>query len=132
MGIVRTRVSLKGMRGSKDCIALVGTGAAMTVIDRSLAENVGVTYTGRMRSLVSATGHKLEGEVAIVRELVVEDEVLDYEKVMVVELCGDVRKVLRELGVDDSVIIGLTTVELAGLMPDTATGRLKKVETFLF
>ena len=132
MSIVRTRVSLKGMRGSKDCIALVGTGAAMTVIDRSLAENVGVTYTGRMRSLVSATGHKLEGEVAIVRELVVEDEVLDYEKVMVVELSGDVRKVLREMGVDDSVIIGLTTVELAGLMPDTATGRLKKVETFLF
>jgi hypothetical protein len=132
MGIVRTRVSLKGMRGSKDCIALVGTEAAMTVIDRSLAENVGVTYTGRRRSLVSATGHKLEGEVAIVRELVVEDEVLDYEKVMVVELSGDVRKVLREIGVDDSVIIGLTTVELAGLMPDTATGRLKKVETFLF
>jgi predicted aspartyl protease len=132
MGIVRARVSFKGTRGSKDCIALVDTGAAMTVIDRSLAENVGVTYTGRRRSLVSATGHKLEGEVAIVRELVVEDEVLDYEKVMVVELSGDVRKVLRELGVDDSVIIGLTTVELAGLMPDTATGRLKKVETFLF
>ena len=77
MGIVRTRVSLKGMRGSRDCIALVDTSIAMTVIDRSLAENVGVTYTGRMRSLVSATGHKLEGEVAIVRELVVEDEVLD-------------------------------------------------------
>jgi hypothetical protein len=132
MGIVRTRVSLKGMRGSKDCIALVGTGAAMTVIDRSLAENVGVTYTGRRRSLVSATGHKLEGEVAIVRELIVEDEVLDYEKVIVVELSGDARKVLREIGVDDSVIVGLTTVELAGLMPDIATGRLKKVETFLF
>jgi predicted aspartyl protease len=132
MDIVRTRVSLKGMRGTKDCIALVGTGAAMIVIDRSLAENVGVTYTGRRRSLVSATGHKLEGEVAIVRELVVEDEVLDYEKVMTVELSGDARKVLREIGVDDSVIIGLTTVELAGLMPDTATGRLKKVETFLF
>ena len=132
MGIVRTRVSLKGMKGSKDCIALVGTGAAMTVIDRSLAENVGVTYTGRRRSLVSATGHTLVSEVAIVRELAVEDEVLDYEKVMVVELSGDVRKVLREIGVDDSVIIGLTTVELAGLMPDTATGRLKKVETFLF
>ena len=131
MDIFRTRVSFKGMRGSKDCIALVDTGAAMSVIDRSLAGNVGVTYTGR-RSLVSATGHKLEGEVAIVRELVVEDEVLDYEKVMVVELSGDVRKVLRDIGVDDSVIIGLTTVELAGLMPDTATGRLKKVETFLF
>jgi hypothetical protein len=45
-----------------------------------LAKEVGVTYTGRTRSLVSATGHKLEGEVAIVRELVVEDEVLEYEK----------------------------------------------------
>ena len=91
----------------------------MSVIDRSLAENVDVTYTGRRRSLVSATGHKLEGEVAIVRELIVEDEVLDYEKVIVVELSGDVRKVLRELGVDNSVIVGLTTVELAGLMPDS-------------
>ena len=80
MGIFRTRVSLKGMRGSKDCIALIGTGVAMTVIDRILAENVGVTYTGRRRSLVSATGHKLEGEVAIVRELVVEDEVLDTRR----------------------------------------------------
>jgi hypothetical protein len=80
MDIVRTRVSLKGMRGSEDCIALVGTGAAMTVTDRSLAENVGVTYTDRRRSLVSATGHKLESEVAIVRELVVEDEVLDTRR----------------------------------------------------
>jgi len=59
---------------------LVGTGVAMTVIDRSLAENVGVMCTGRRRSLVSATGHKLEGEVAIVRELVVEDEVLDTRR----------------------------------------------------
>jgi hypothetical protein len=107
------------MRGSRDCIALVDTSIAMTVIDRSLTENVGVTYTGRMRSLVSATGHKLKGEVAIVRELVVEDEVLDYEKVMVVELSGEVRKVLREIGVDDSVIVGLTTVDLAGTVAST-------------
>jgi hypothetical protein len=68
------------MRGSEDCIALVGTGAAMTVTDRSLAENVCVTYADRRRSLVSATGHKLEGEVAIIRELVVEDEVLDTRR----------------------------------------------------
>ena len=52
-----------------------------------------MTHTGRTRSLVSATGHTLVSEVAIVRELVVEDEVLEYEKVIVVELSGDVRKV---------------------------------------
>jgi hypothetical protein len=45
-----------------------------------LAKEVGVTYTGRTRSLVSATGHTLVSEVAIVRELVVEDEMLEYEK----------------------------------------------------
>jgi hypothetical protein len=58
--------------------------------------------------------------------------VLEYEKVMVVELSGDARKVLRKLGIDDSVIIGLATFEPADLMPDAATGRLKKVERFLF
>jgi hypothetical protein len=39
---------------------------------------------------------------------------------------------LRKLDVDDSIIIGITTIELAGLIPDTATGRLRKIEAFLF
>lgn len=30
----------------------------------------------RKRSLISATGHKLEGEIAIVKELAIEDEAL--------------------------------------------------------
>jgi len=132
MGTVRAKVVLKGTKDSEECVALVDTGAAMTVIDSSLAEAIGVTYTGRKRSLISATGHKLEGEIAIVRELIVEGEVLDYEKVLKVEFSEEVRKVLRSLEVEDSLILGLTTVELASFMPDTATGRLRKVETFLF
>jgi len=132
MGTVRAKVVLKGTKDSEECVALVDTGAAMTVIDSSLAETIGVTYTGRKRSLLSATGHRLEGEIAIVRELIVEGEVLDYEKVLRVEFSEEVRKVLRSLEVEDSLILGLTTVELASFTPDTATGRLRKVETFLF
>ena len=132
MGTVRARVVLRGSKGSREGTALVDTGAAMTVVDKDIADAVGVVYTGRGRTLISATGHRLEGEVAVVRELIVEGEVLDYEKVLAVRLNEEVKKALRNLDVDDSIIIGITTIELAGLIPDTATGRLRKIEAFLF
>jgi predicted aspartyl protease len=103
----------------------------MTVVDREVAEEVGVLRTGRRRALISASGHKLEGEVVVFRELSVEGEVLDYEKALEVELSGEVKEVLRGLGVDEHVIVGLATVELSGFIPDTAAGKLRKVEAFL-
>jgi predicted aspartyl protease len=123
---------LRGSKGSREGAALVDTGAAMTVVDRDVADAVGVMYTGKRRTLMSATGHRLEGEVAIVRELSIEEEVLDYEKVLAVRLSEEVKKALRKLDVDDSIIIGITTIELAGFIPDTNTGKLRKIETFLF
>ncbi|WP_243676352.1 hypothetical protein [Vulcanisaeta distributa] len=51
---------------------------------------------------------------------------------MVLELSEDVKETLRSAGVSDSVIIGLTTIEAAGLIPDVTTGKLRKTETFLF
>ena len=107
-------------------------GAAMTAVDEELADAVGVTYTGRRRMLMSATGHRLEGEVAIVKELNIEGEVLDYEKVLAVKLAEEVKKTLRKLDVDDSIIVGITTIELAGFIPDTSAGKLRKIEMFLF
>lgn len=132
MGTVRARVVVTGSKGSREGTALVDTGAVMTVVDRDVADAVGVVYTGRRRALISAAGHRLEGEVAVVRELIVEGEVLDYEKVLAVRLNEEVKKVLRSLDVDDSIIVGVTTIELAGFIPDTATGRLRKIEAFLF
>jgi len=130
--IVKAKVALKGPRGSEECVALVDTGAIMTVVDKGLAESIGVTYTGRKRSLTSAIGHKLGREIAIVRELTVEDETLDYEKILVVKFNGEVKKVLRKLNVSESIILGITTIELAGFIPDTNTGKLRKIEAFLF
>lgn len=132
MGTVRARVVVTGSKGSREGTALVDTGAVMTVVDRDVADAVGVVYTGRRGALMSATGHRLEGEVAVVRELIVEGEVLDYEKVLAVRLNEEVKKALRSLDVDDSIIVGVTTIELAGFIPDTATGRLRKIEAFLF
>jgi hypothetical protein len=110
----------------------VDAGAAMTAVDEELADAVGVMYTGRRRMLMSATGHRLEGEVAIVKELNIEGEVLDYEKVLAVKLAEEVKKTLRKLDVDDSIIVGITTIELAGFIPDTSAGKLRKIEMFLF
>jgi predicted aspartyl protease len=110
----------------------VDTGAAMTVVDREVADAVGVMHTGRRRMLISATGHRLEGEVAIVKELNVEGEALDYEKVLAVKLDEEAKKALRKLDVDDSIIIGITTIELAVFIPDITIGKLRKIETFLF
>ncbi len=130
--IVKADVTFLGSKSSEKCIALVDTGAAMTVVDKKLAESVGVEYTNRKRSLTSATGNKLEGQVAIFKELKVEDEILDYEKALVVEFDDEVRAALRKLGVSDSAIIGVVTLELANFIPDVTTGKLKKIEAFLF
>lgn len=130
--IVKGHVLLRGDIGSEECVALVDTGASMTVIDRGMAERLGATCVRRKRSLVSATGHRLEGEVAILRELMIEGETLDYEKVLVVELGDEVKTALRKLDLCDSLILGVTTAELANSIPDTSTGRLRKVEAFLF
>ncbi|MEM1575183.1 MAG: retroviral-like aspartic protease family protein [Nitrososphaerota archaeon] len=130
--IIKSDVELRGLKSSEKCKALVDTGAAMTVIDKYLAEALGVTYTGRRRTLTSATGHKLIGEIAIIKELIIEGEILDYEKVLVVEFNEEVKKTLSKLDVHDSIIIGVTTVELASFIPDITTGKLRKVETFLF
>ncbi|MGQ9469139.1 MAG: aspartyl protease family protein [Nitrososphaerales archaeon] len=130
--IVKAEAMLRGFRNFKKCTALVDTGAVMTVIDRKIAEDIGVTYTARRRALTSATWHKLEGEVAIVKEMVIEGEGLDYEKVLIVEFAKEVKEALRKLDVDDSMILGITSVELASFIPDTSTGKLRKIEAFLF
>lgn len=38
---------------------------------------------------------------------------------------------LKDSGLDENVVIGLLTLERANMVPDTATGRLKKVESFI-
>jgi len=86
LSIVRAGVVVKGSRGFRECTVFVDTGASMTVVDRGVADAVGVMYTGRRRMLISATGHRLEGEVAVVKELNIEGEVLDYEKILALTL----------------------------------------------
>jgi len=132
MTIVRAAVRLAGLKNSYTVdSALVDTGTRMTLIDTSLAEHLGVEYTGRKLSFVSASGHRVEAAEALVPELVLEGEALKYEAVAVTEIPGEVREALGESGLDELLIIGLLTLERAGMKPNPVTGKLERVEGFI-
>jgi len=120
-----------GSRGSIEGVALVDTGASFTMLDRGAADGIGVKYVGRRVRAVVADGHEVEGELAIVDRLVVEGEELLYAYVAVFDFPARVREKLREEGLSDCCIIGLTTLELLQLVPDVTTGRLRKTSALL-
>jgi hypothetical protein len=65
-------VRLSGTRESYSSIALVDAGARMTLIDKSLAERVGVQFTGRVVNFVSVSGHVVKALEAVIPELEIE------------------------------------------------------------
>jgi len=125
--VVKAKILIKGFRGFAEEVALVDTGSTYTLIDRSLAEEVGAEATGRKVKLVVADGHEVAGDLAVVREIVVEDEVLPYAHVVVVEIPDKLAERLEGMGLSRRVVVGLLTLEALGLAPDTSTGKLKKV-----
>ncbi len=61
----------------------------------------------------------------------VEGEVLKYEIVAVAEIPENVKRVLSQSELDENVVVGLLTIERANMVPDTITGTLRRVESFL-
>lgn len=83
----------------------------MTLIDKSLAERVGVQFTGRAINFASVSGHVVKTLEAVILELEIEGEALKYEAVAVAEIPESVREVLRKSEMDENVIVGLLTIE---------------------
>jgi len=73
MVLVKAKVRLSGVRGSYSSTALTDTGARMSLIDKSLAERVGVQYTGRTIDFISVSSHIVRALEAIVSEIEVEN-----------------------------------------------------------
>jgi len=129
--LVKARVRLSGARGSYSSTALTDTGARTTLIDKSLAERVGVQYTGRVIDFVSVSGQVVGAWEAVVPEFEIEGELLKYEAVAVAEIPERVKEVLRKSEIDENVVVGVLTIERANMVPDAATGTLRKVESFI-
>jgi len=129
--LVKAGFRVTGSRGSIEGVALVDTGASLTMLDRGVAGDIGVKYVGRRVRVVVADGHEVEGELAIVDKLVVEGEELPYAYVVVLDFPARVRERLEEEGLSDRCIIGLTTLELLQLVPDITTGKLRRTSALL-
>ena len=128
---VKARVRLAGAKESYSSIVLADTGARMSLVDRLLAERIAVQYTGREINFLSISGHAVKALEALVPELEVEGEVLKHEAVAVAEIPKNVKETLRKSELDDNMIVGILTLERANMVPDTTTGTLKKVESFI-
>jgi len=129
--IVRANLRLEGTKEHSEGTALIDTGASVTLIDRDVADKVGVTHLRRTLTLTTASGHKMEGELAVINKLVIEGEELPYAHLLILKIPKEVKEMLRSKQLSDWGIIGLTTLELLNLMPDTTTGKLKKSESFM-
>ena len=132
MILVKAKVKLKGLRESYLSTVLVDSGARMTLVDRVLADRLGVEYTGREISFIPISGHSVKALEAIVAELEVEGEKLRYEPVAVSEIPGKVKDALRSNNLDENIVLGVLTMERRNMTPDIATGKLRKVESFIF
>jgi hypothetical protein len=132
MVLVKAKVRLSGLKESFSSTVLIDTGARMTLIDRSLAERIGVQYTGRIIDFISVSGHVVRALEAVVSELEIEGEVLKYDVLAVTDIPEKVKEILRKSEVDESIVIGVLTIERANMIPDTTTGALRRVESFIF
>jgi hypothetical protein len=132
MVLVKAKVRLSGLKEGFSSTVLIDTGARMTLIDRSLAERIGVQYTGRIIDFISVSGHVVRALEAVVSELEIEGEVLKYDVLAVTDIPEKVKEILRKSEVDENIVIGVLTIERANMIPDTTTGVLRRVESFIF
>jgi len=130
MAIVKATVRVEGPRGFIEGVALVDTGASLTLLDKGIADRVGARPIGRRVRMVVADGHEVIGELAILRKLVVEGEELPGAHVALIDFPEELVRRLRSLGLCGWCVIGLSTLELLGLAPNTAVGRVERIGAF--
>lgn len=131
MTMVKARLRLEGLKGVLEGFVLVDTGASVTIIDEGVADKVGVTRVKRILTLTTGSGHRIRGELAVISKLIVDGEDLPYAHLLILNIPEEVREMLRSRQLSDWGILGLTTLELLNLTPDTTTGKLKKTESFM-
>ena len=102
------KMTIRGPRGSRTVRASVDTGATNTVIDRNLAAQLGITAT-QYQEVVLASG-KTESVGVASAEL---------------EIQGT--RLTVPVYIYDSNLVGMTTLEAAGLRVNPVTRQLEKV-----
>ena len=124
MGFVRARFRVEGNRNAYEGHALVDTGACYTVIDVTLADKIGVRYTGLQHVITSFSGHRIEGREAIVALLEVEGRRAPSELLVVCRFPDSVRTLLHQHDACDALVLGVHTLQRVHLVVDPTTHQL--------
>ena len=103
---------------------MADSGAWYSVIDKRLAEGIGVKYTGLTVTVTSFSGDKIKCDEAIVPSITVEAKTAPFELIAVCPIAGQVRELLRKQGVSEEVILGVHTLERLGYAVDVVTHEL--------
>ncbi|MHA1593164.1 MAG: aspartyl protease family protein [Candidatus Baldrarchaeia archaeon] len=131
MVLVRASVGFEGFKGKISGVALVDTGSALTLLDRSIADRIGTRTIGRRVKIIVADGHEIFADLAIVNKVVVEGEELPGAHVGLMDFPEKLAKRLRELNLSEWCVIGMSTLEILGLFPNTLTGKVEKGSALL-
>jgi len=112
---VYVEATFEGARGRRAESALVDTGATYTVIDKSLAEEIGVVYTPWTEEVQLADGQRVEAEIALTR-------------IRILDRAFTIKVLVMKA---PEPLIGVDTLESLGLRVDPATGRIEHSRGFL-
>lgn len=127
MGFAKAKFKVVGDKGSLEGTAIADTGSLMSVIDEILVDKLGLKYTGRALELTTLSGEEITSNEALINAFEVEGERLVSERVAICKLPNNVKEKLRAMGAHEQVIIGVITLEAAGLTVNPLKGRLEKV-----
>ena len=117
MGHIKLKVDISPPEGgeSKEAVALVDTGATLTVLPKALAQELNLPRIGTSKVRTGAGILELERARCILR--------IEGKEIMQDVLVSDII---------DKVLIGVVTLESLGLEVDPVTERIKETELLLY
>jgi hypothetical protein len=71
-------------------------------------------------------GVRLLLSLEVVKELIIEGESISEVRAVITKFPEGIRESLKRLGLVDWRIVGLSTLEILGLTPNTSSGRLEE------
>jgi len=128
MGFAKARFRVVGAKSSVSGVAIVDTGSIMSVVDLNIAKAIGLKPTGRVVELATLSGDEVLCDEMLTEVFEIEGKALAIERVAVCKLPSKAREKLRALGAGPNMVIGMVTLEGAGLVINPAMGKLEKVD----
>ena len=122
--LIGCRVKLKGINNEIEGYVIVDTGSIYTIIDKNLANFLGVEYYGTKLKVLTLRC-EIEGELASIKFLEIEGRVIGSVNVVVTKIPEELKKILKVQGFRDDVI--LSASDAKGFVIDLNERRLKWV-----